>query len=154
MLELKLGDLEEHKQIIKKGYGCWRFVLSKDNYNIFLFAGAIPDGARICFRHNDVVSKYGLSKLNVLGGGEIKYAFGRLIFEGMSGDFGIVPNSIMDNFGKIIFEAFKEKYQIKEIKVDMFYDTKTSKEKNPEHVEMWEKMGYNFDDKKRIISNL
>lgn len=93
--------------------------------------GAIPNGARICFRYNNVVSKYGLSKLNVLGGGEIKYAFGRLIFEGMSGDFGIVPNSVMDNFGKIIFEAFKEKYQIKEIEVDMFYDTKTSKEKIP-----------------------
>lgn len=148
MLELILGDIEKNNRIIKKGYGSWRFVLSKDHSKIYLFAGVVPKKKGP--GHKDVVLKYGLSK--ILGGGDFRYSFGDLIFDGMSGDFGIVPNSIMNNFGKIIFKGFKEKYKIKKIEVDMWYDSEL-KEKNSKHIEMWERLGYKFDNKKRIISD-
>ena len=151
MLELKIGDLEEHEQIKEMGLGCWRFVVSKDDSIILLYAGAIPLDKS--YGHRDVVSRYNLEVCKILGGGDIRHSFGRLIFEDMSADFGIVPNSVMDGFARKVFENCKDnKYPpIKEIEINMWYDSEVS-EKNIRHVQRWRELGFEFDNDKRVIS--
>lgn len=153
MLKLKVGVIEEHKQVLEKGWGHWKFVLSKEDSLISLYAGILPlDNAG--YKHADVVSQYKLSEDNILGGGEIRCIIDKLVLDGCSSDFGIVPNSVMFEFAKKIFRDYKDKYSISEVVVDMWYDLEGSERKNPDHVKMWRELGFDFDNEKRIISGL
>jgi len=145
MLELKIGNFEENKEVIKYECGLWKFVVSKEDNAICLYAGKIPENLK--YGHSNVVSQFNLVKSNILGGGDITYTDGALKFDGMSGDFGIVPNSAVYDFAKLIYNEFKDEYSIKDVKIDMHYNPETSE--NLEHIQMWKELGFEFDNNKR-----
>ena len=57
----------------------------------------------------------------------------------------------MEEFAKMIIEQNSIKHPVKKVKIDMWYDPGESEEKNPEHCEMWKKLGYEFDNRKRVL---
>ena len=148
-LELKIGNFEETKED-DKFYNNWRFVLAKENGTVTLYAGLFPeDGSGFLCRH--VAEKNKVPCSNLIGGGGISYSVETLKLTDFSADFGIVPNSFMEEFVPIIIEHIKEKYPVKKVEIDMWYDPGESEEKNPEHCEMWKKLGYEFDNRKRVL---
>jgi len=150
MLELKIGNFAENKKVDEEEFGSWKFVLAKEEDTISLYAGANPKDWRINYGHGNVVIDNDISS-QVIGGGDICFHYGGLDITGMSGNYGIVPNSIMEEFAKLVVDQLKDKGKIKKVEVDMHYRPMESEKADPKHIEMWKKLGYEFDNKKRVL---
>lgn len=149
MLELKIGSIEENRQASVEEFGVWKFILAKDDNKILLYAGAHPKddyeyGHRNVIINNDIYSE-------VIGGGDICFHYGALDINGMSGNYGVVPNSIMEEFAKLVVDQLKSKYNIKKVEVNMHYCPGKSEKADPKHIEMWKRLGYEFDNQKRFL---
>jgi hypothetical protein len=147
MLELKIGNIELNK---KASFDNWRFILAKEKGTVTLYAKLLPeDGSSFLCR--DAVEENGISHSSIIGGGGMRYSSETLKMTDFSADYGIIPNSLMEEFAPIIFEHIKEKYPIKKVEIDMWYDPGESERKNPKHIEMWKRLGYEFDNQKRVL---
>ncbi len=131
-------------------FGNWRFVLAKEEDFIALYAGAAKSDD-FNYKHISVVSANNLPGSVVIGGGDISYICGSLKIDSMSADFGIVPNSIMEKFARMIVDQNSVKHPVEKVEIDMWYDQSISERKNPKHIEMWKKLGYEFDNQKKVI---
>ncbi|MBW2966781.1 hypothetical protein KY342_06790 [Candidatus Woesearchaeota archaeon] len=148
-LELKIANFTENSQVEEEEFGVWKFVLVQDNSKILLYTGAQPK-EDYEYGHSRVVSENDISE-DIIGGGDMCFHYGTLDVKGMSGYFGIIPNSIMEQFAKLIFEQFQNKHKLKKIEINMHYIPRESEEADPEHIEMWKKLGYEFDNRKRVL---
>lgn len=150
MLELKIGNFENSEETNEFGT-FWRFILAKEDETLKLYADIIPEDPDINYGHRNVVEKNKVSRGNVLGGGDISEMFSELKINGMSGDFGIVPNSVIEQFVNMIVTEIKDQYTLEKAEIDMWYDPETSTKSSSQHIEMWKNLGYEFDDQKRVI---
>lgn len=150
MLELKIGNIEENEEDKKAFFDDWRFILAKENGTITLYAKLLPeDGSSFLCRN--AAEENGVPDSSIIGGGGMSYVSETLKMTDFSADYGIVPNSFMEEFAPIIVEHIKERYPIKKVEIDMWYDPGESERKNPKHVEMWKKLGYEFDNQPRVL---
>ena len=146
MLEFKIKNFEEHPNQDEM-FKNWRFIVSKEGDDILLHAGVIPDEGK--YGHRAVASQYNVDARTILGGGDMVNFMEKFTINGSSGDFGLLPNSVMKTFGEMILKEQGEKYSIDKVVVDMFYDTECRSRPN---IKIWEGLGYYYDKEERIIT--
>ena len=141
-LELKIGNIEKAGSIES-----WRFILAKDDNTITFYAKAYPEDTS-SFLCRGAVEENGIPHSSVIGGGGMSVICNILRLGDSSADYGIVPNSVMEKFVPLIAAYLRA---IKTAEINMWYDPGISERNNPKHCEMWKQLGYEFDNRKRIL---
>ncbi len=145
-LELKIGNIEL-SEVNRLGANAWKFIVSigENKETLLFYAGVVPhnlgDGGK--FYHSQVAAKNKVRAEDILGGGYINYfKSGNLKLDNLSGDFGCVPNKIVEAFLPLVLPTFKSKYDIKSTEVKMHIPD------DPESIDLenkkWNRFGYNF----------
>jgi hypothetical protein len=130
----------------------WKFILELRENKLLLYAGARLD-SRENYGHVAVAQQYGLFAADILGGGDIAHDGDSVLAIGdWSAQYGIVPNAAMGQFAPLIASYLQDSHVIKEVIVDMHFVPGQSDIYNSQHVKRWNCLGYQFDDKKKIVS--